>query len=108
MANGVPVVVSPGVNLAGDIRAHGAGWVVTRDVAAWRDALRSAMADPHELGRRGEQARQLAERFRWSAVGGRLAALYEQILETWTGSTQVAPPSVFAARRPVTQSGTER
>jgi glycosyltransferase involved in cell wall biosynthesis len=108
MANGVPVVVSPGVNLAADIHAHGAGWVVTRDLAAWRDALRSAMGDSHELGRRGEQARQLAERFRWSAVGGRLAALYEQVLGTWANTIQAARPPVFAARRPITQSGTER
>jgi glycosyltransferase involved in cell wall biosynthesis len=106
MANGVPVVVSPGVNLAADIQTSGAGWVVTRDVAAWRDALRSAMADPQELGRRGEHARSLAERFRWSAVGGRLAALYDQILGTWPGASAAEPP-VYAPRRPVTHAGTE-
>src|SRR5262249_1620648 len=105
MANGVPVIVSPGVNLAPDIEAHNAGWVVRRDTGAWTDALRSGMRDGAELARRSEHARALAERFRWSAVGGRLAALYEQILATWTG-TSIVPP-VLAGRQ-TAESGVDR
>jgi len=106
MANGVPVIVSPGVNLAPDIEASGAGWVIARHTAAWRDALRSAMGDAPELARRGVNARELAERFRWSAVGGRLAGLYDQILGSWPAASTMAPAAF--APRPVMQSGVER
>jgi glycosyltransferase involved in cell wall biosynthesis len=104
MANGMPVMVSPAVNLANDIQTGGAGWVVPRELPAWRDALRSAMRQPDDLTTRGEHARAVAERFRWSSVGTRLTALYQQILTTWTPS--VAAGRTLLARRPV--AGVER
>jgi glycosyltransferase involved in cell wall biosynthesis len=107
MANGVPVIVSPGVNLAPDIESHGAGWVVPRDVARWQQALQHAMRDDDEIGRRGQHARALAERFRWSAVGGRLAALYDHTLTTVTNRVTM-PPAVLAHRRPIAHGGAER
>jgi glycosyltransferase involved in cell wall biosynthesis len=108
MANGVPAIVSPGVNLAPDIESHGAGWVVPRDGGAWRQALRAAMRDADELARKGEQARALAERFRWSAVGVKLTALYEQLLGSWTGAAPVPAAILAAGRHPLPQGGAER
>ena len=76
MAAGVPVLAAPGVNLARDIEAAGAGWIADYDVEAVRDALRRAMTDAEERTRRAAAARRLAERFRWSAVAPLLAAAY--------------------------------
>lgn len=80
MASGVPVLVSPAVNLANDILAHGAGWVAPRDHASWEQALRLILSDADELGRRGRRARSAAERYRWPAVARELADVYNGLL----------------------------
>jgi glycosyltransferase involved in cell wall biosynthesis len=79
MAAGVPVLAAPGVNLAREIAAAGAGWEVAGDVGPWATALREALNDPADRARRGAAARQLAERFRWPAVATALAALYDRL-----------------------------
>jgi glycosyltransferase involved in cell wall biosynthesis len=80
MAGSVPVLVTRGVNLAAEIEACGAGWVVNRDAAALAEALRDAMGNRAELERRGRAGRVLAERFRWPVVAHELMAMYEQII----------------------------
>jgi glycosyltransferase involved in cell wall biosynthesis len=82
MACGIPVMVSPGVNLGTDIEAAGAGWVVPRNRAAWRDQLTSAMADDEGREQRGGNARRFAERFRWPAIAGLLQSMYEEVAGT--------------------------
>ena len=92
MACGVPVIVTPGVNVSGEVARHEAGWVVPRERAAWTLALRVALADAAELARRGHQARSLAERFRWPSVGRQLVDVYATLLRQ--GPTPAAhPPS---------------
>ena len=95
MACGVPVVVSPGVNLAPDIEDSGAGWIAACDVGAIQGALRSAMSDPRARMRRGAAARELAGRFRWSTVVPQLAARYREVVD---GSPRLA---VAASRAPI-------
>ncbi|HKW01234.1 MAG TPA: glycosyltransferase [Vicinamibacterales bacterium] len=80
MAGGVPVIVSPAVNLANDILAEGAGWVAPRDQASWEQALRLVLNDPAELERRGRRARSAAERYRWPAVARQLVEVYDNVL----------------------------
>jgi glycosyltransferase involved in cell wall biosynthesis len=77
LASGVPAIVTPGINLAGDIEKAGAGWVVERSVGALADGLRKAAADVKERQRRGAAARRWADRFRWPVVAQRLSAVYE-------------------------------
>jgi glycosyltransferase involved in cell wall biosynthesis len=79
LAAGVPAMVSPGVNLGGDVEAAGAGWVVSRDRVVWRNALLAVTAD--EVGRRARarRAREYATRFRWPAVASSLRALYAKL-----------------------------
>jgi glycosyltransferase involved in cell wall biosynthesis len=79
LAAGVPVMVTPGVNLGGDIEAAGAGWVVSRDPSVWRHALLAVTSDDRERQARGTRARDYASRFRWSAVARSLAALYREL-----------------------------
>lgn len=76
MACGVPVVVTPGVNLAAEVAAADAGWAVERSPEALAAALYTAVADGPERARRGLAARQLAEQFRWAVIGQTLAAFY--------------------------------
>ena len=79
LACGVPVLVSPHVNLAAEIEAAGAGWVVTLEHAALVASLRDAMRDAGERMRRGRAGRALVcRRFTWSAVGEQLLAVYRK------------------------------
>ena len=79
MAAGVAPVVTPGVNLAQDLEAAGAGWRVEETPAALADGLRRAMRDEAERRERGRRARAFAEQFRWPAVGRQLQDLYERL-----------------------------
>jgi glycosyltransferase involved in cell wall biosynthesis len=80
MACGVPVLVTPGVNLANDIETYGAGWVAARTPAAFSRALRATMDDAGARARRGESGRRLADQFRWPAVANHLRAVYEDVI----------------------------
>jgi glycosyltransferase involved in cell wall biosynthesis len=79
MAVGVPVLVSPQVNLAPDIQAAGAGWTVPIERAGLCQALAEALGDPVESLRRGEAGRELAARFGWPRIAALLKNLYESI-----------------------------
>jgi glycosyltransferase involved in cell wall biosynthesis len=78
MAVGVPVLVSPGVNLAPEISRSLAGWVAEPSESALAETLRSIAADPEERDRRALAARALASRFRWPAVIAPLLELYDR------------------------------
>jgi glycosyltransferase involved in cell wall biosynthesis len=80
LACGVPVLVSPHVNLAPQVQAAGAGWVAAIDKTSLAAALTSAMASEAERLRRGEAGRALARSFTWPAVAGMLTGLYREIL----------------------------
>lgn len=78
----VPVLVSPHVNLAAEIEAAGAGWIVPLEHAALVASLRDAMRDGDERMRRGRAGRALVcRRFTWSAVGEQLLAMYRAATE---------------------------
>ncbi|MCC7043673.1 MAG: glycosyltransferase [Acidobacteria bacterium] len=80
MAAGVPVLVTPGVNLSDAITSAGAGWVVGhgRDVIA--AALAHILADATARSTSGQAARQLADRFRWRNSATEVIRLYEAAL----------------------------
>lgn len=80
MACGVPVLISPHVNLAPEIEAAGAGWVTPSESDALEHALAEALGDPQARARRGAIGRELvARRFTWAAVSQQLSALYNSI-----------------------------
>ena len=85
MAAAVPVLVTPGVNLAGSIRQAEAGWTVERDVEPLAEAMRLAMTDEGERRRRGLNGRALSATFRWPAVADSLRALYERVVADYYG-----------------------
>ena len=82
LASGVPVLVSPQVNLAADVEAAGAGWVVEIEKGALQAALQTALNSAEELVRRGAAGRALAAKFDWSIVARRIKDLYSSVLES--------------------------
>jgi glycosyltransferase involved in cell wall biosynthesis len=79
LACGVPVLVSEHVNLADEVRAARAGWVVRLDPVALQQGLAEALRQGEERPRRGAAGRALANRFSWPSVATELIDLYRQI-----------------------------
>lgn len=81
MAAGRAVVVSPGVGLADDVRARGAGVVAEAEPARFAEAIAPLLADGTARARAGAAGRELAlERFGWQAAGKRTLAMYHQAI----------------------------
>jgi glycosyltransferase involved in cell wall biosynthesis len=101
LAAGVPAIVTPGVNLAGDIAAASAGWVVDRNVAALTETMRVAMKDDSDRARRGRAGRSFADRYRWAVIGRQLSRCYEDtVARAGLGHRTITPPAgpALAAR----------
>jgi len=80
MACGTPVLVSEHVNLADEIAAAEAGWVVQLEHTALHVTLASAMSDDAERRRRGANGQALARlQFTWPAVARELAGVYASV-----------------------------
>ena len=79
LACGVPVLVSPQVNLSQQIETAGAGWVAELDEKSLQTAMRKALSSPTERVARGKAGRELAKRFTWSIVASQLIVLYQSV-----------------------------
>lgn len=77
MACGVPVLVSPHVNLAPEIEAANAGWVV--DLTQLSDGLAVALENEVERERRGKAASGFARQHTWQRTATELAQLYREL-----------------------------
>ena len=77
----LPVVVTPGVALADQVRRHQLGEVAPLEVPGIAAALRSQLAQAARRVEVGRAARQLVEvEYAWPAVAARISAEYERIL----------------------------
>lgn len=101
MAAGLPVLVSDGVDLHGEIAESGAGCVVPLEVGKVAEGLRRLLGAPEAARKMGQRGRRLArERFGLRLVGDGMVRAYRRILETrknkrdsHTGSTRpIADP----------------
>jgi glycosyltransferase involved in cell wall biosynthesis len=80
LACGVPVMVSPHVNLAPEIETAHAGWVTRLEPQAIEETLADALGHKAERAERGSAGRRfVVSRFSWEAVALQLEELYEQI-----------------------------
>lgn len=77
MARGVPVLVSPHVNLAGEIEAADGGWIVELDRLG--AGLAAVLEDQNECARRGKAAQEFSRAYSWQRTARELAGLYRQI-----------------------------
>jgi glycosyltransferase involved in cell wall biosynthesis len=79
MAAGVPVVISPEVNIATDVARECAGVIAERTPEVFATEILTLLrneARRHEIAERG---RAFTRRYDWSVVGPRLAAMYEDV-----------------------------
>ena len=81
MSHSVPVLVSPGVNLAPEIVKANAGWVAAIDKGSLTAKLAEALSDEAERAKRGRAGLQLSLLYSWENATKRLVHLYQQILE---------------------------
>ena len=82
LANGVPVLVSPQVNLSEDIKTASAGWVSEVNASDLEACLAQALSDEDERVRRGNAGKEFAQQFRWSKIAEDLEQLYFTIIST--------------------------
>lgn len=80
LACGVPVLVSPQVNLAPEVQAARAGWVAEVDKNSLAAALTGALASDEERRLRGDAGRTLSRSFSWPAIAGKLNDVYREVL----------------------------
>jgi glycosyltransferase involved in cell wall biosynthesis len=81
MAHGVPVLVSPHVNLAPEIEEAGAGWIAALGGEELTRTLAEALGSERERKHRGENARALAQNFAAPTVAERLLDLYRSLID---------------------------
>ena len=79
MACGVPVLVSPHVNLAPEIEKAGAGWVAALGEDELASALVEALGNEQERRRRGNNGRELAVSYGSAEVATKLIGLYRNL-----------------------------
>jgi glycosyltransferase involved in cell wall biosynthesis len=78
MACGVPVLLSPHVDLAREIETAAAGWTVNLD--ALGAGLEQILADEEDRARRGKAAYRFAQRYSWQRTATELVELYREII----------------------------
>lgn len=91
LACGVPVLISPHVNLAPEILATQAGWIAAVDKDSLEAALSEALSSDVELQRRGQAGLALANGFAWPVIATRLTDLYASVLQDTSASPAMKP-----------------
>lgn len=81
MSHAVPVLVSPGVNLAPEIVTANAGWIAAIDPEALAAKLVEALSDEAERAKRGRAGQQLSRQYSWENAARNLVQLYQQVLQ---------------------------
>ena len=89
LARSVPVLISPHVNLAGDVETANAGWVAPVESEALSATLATALGDADELAKRGRAGKLLSQRYSWERAATSLAGLYTGITNGSTGVHRV-------------------
>ncbi len=81
MVVGLPVIVTPGVQIAQDIAEAKAGLVVEGEVDALANAIAQLLTSPQLRQQLGENGKSLANsRYSWNAIAQSLSTAYQSIL----------------------------
>jgi glycosyltransferase involved in cell wall biosynthesis len=81
LAQSVPVLVSPNVNLAPEIAAANAGWIASIEKTALEEKLAEALSNREELTKRGRAGLKLAEKYSWENSAHELVDLYRTVIQ---------------------------
>lgn len=79
LAAGCAVVVAPGVNIAPEMAAGGAGIVADATPVAFAREITALLQDDARRAALASTARTFARRYDWGAVAPRLARMYEEV-----------------------------
>ena len=79
MAYGVPVLVSPHVDLSMEVLQANAGWVVEVDELSITKGLDEALSSKEERNCRGKAGQEVAKAFSWDRIGADLIHMYSEI-----------------------------
>lgn len=82
MSAGLPVVITPGVQIAPEVARAGAGLVADGDSKAFGEAIAQLLASPdrrHQLGTNGRKL--VREQYAWEAIAPQLAQAYQAIVD---------------------------
>ncbi len=82
MTVGLPVIITPGVQLSSDIASRNAGLIVDGEVNALTEAIKQLLISAelrHELGANGK--RLASQRYTWETVTHNLISVYKDILK---------------------------
>jgi len=81
MAYGIPCLVTPGTNMADEVRDARSGWAVASSPVAIAEAIVQSLGSRMELVSRGMSARERAvEQFSWATVAERTLAGYRDLM----------------------------
>lgn len=81
MVAGIPVLISDRVQICSDVQQSESGWVGHCSVESITSLLKTALQNPSERQRRGENARQYAlKHYGWDAIACATIEAYQQIL----------------------------
>ncbi|MFG6101724.1 glycosyltransferase [Leptothoe sp. EHU-05/26/07-4] len=95
MAAGLPVVITPEVQIAPDILSAGAGVVAKGTCDDFTAAIAGLLADPdrrHQMGERGQHWAK--QHYDWSVIAGQLTQVYSGILRQQSQETGMSAPVV--------------
>jgi glycosyltransferase involved in cell wall biosynthesis len=80
LAAGLPVVITPGVQIAPEVLAAQAGIVVAGEIEALAAAIAQLLTAPHLRYQLGENGKHLAKtQYNWQAIAQRLIPVYTEI-----------------------------
>lgn len=79
MAAGLPVIISPAVNIASEIMEAGAGVVCELTPEAFSAEITALLRDPSRRRDLGRKARQFVKRWDWGVVGPQMADMYASV-----------------------------
>ncbi|QHG18524.1 glycosyltransferase [Nostoc sp. ATCC 53789] len=81
LSYGIPCLLTPGTNIAGEVEAAGAGWSVEDTPAAIAKGMQDVLAARLELSKRGQAARNLVEeKYSWNQIGKQSLQEYFNLL----------------------------
>ena len=82
MAAGLPVIITPDVQIAPDIAAENAGLIVEGEVSILRDAIAQLLASPDRRYQLGENGKRLVRRqYSWKAIAANFSGIYRSIID---------------------------
>ncbi|MEH2307084.1 glycosyltransferase [Nostoc sp.] len=81
LSYGIPCLLTPGTNMAGEVEATGTGWSMEATPAAIAKRIQDILAARLELPKKGEAARNLVEeKYSWNQIGKQSLREYFNLL----------------------------